>query len=222
MREWGDLFAKFSRVTDRLGMPIDTDILEMVVALNALGITTTMSCGGHIDERGFLLPWVDIEKIDPPIRELREQLIALNAETHQLRQELEEQRELQADPSMIQEAQARLKEKSEERNLLDHQVRMQQCTMRTTLVEHLSRFYEDRVVSFDRRLILHRLGLSRTRMESQGAHDFYLCAPLEIQQQKLAEYREEIMDFARFLKHIYFSHVSKNTLSVQGHREDLL
>lgn len=35
--------------TDKLGMPIDSGILETVVMLNALGVNTTGSCYGHED-----------------------------------------------------------------------------------------------------------------------------------------------------------------------------
>ncbi|EFH85042.1 hypothetical protein [Ktedonobacter racemifer] len=212
MQEWNALIDKFTKVTDRLGMPIDTDIFETVVALNALGITTTQSCGGHIDERGFLLPWVDIEMRNPTSRELHKQYIIVSDEVDKLQREVKGLREKQVDLSVIEEAQTRVNEKYEERHLLNIQIRMQQCAMRDRLVDCLSRFYEGRVVSFDRRLILHRLGNSRTRMENQGAHDFYLGAPLDIQQQKLAEYQEEMRDFTRFLKHIYFSQRTENPL----------
>ncbi|EFH85670.1 hypothetical protein [Ktedonobacter racemifer] len=212
MQEWNAFIGKFTKVTDQLGMPIDTDIFETVVALNALSITTVMSCGGHIDERGLLLPWVDIEMRNPTSRKSHKQYIMVSDDVDALQREVDGLRERQVNLSVIEAAQTRLKEKYEERHLLNIQIRMQQCAMRDALVQYLSRFYEGRVVSFDRRLILHRLGNSRTRMESQGSHDFYLCAPLDIQQQKLAEYQEEMRDFTHFLKHIYFSQRTETPL----------
>jgi hypothetical protein len=67
------LVARFSAITDALGRPIDPEIFETVVALNALDIPTVMLCGGHIDDgRGLLLPWVDIEPSDPYVTKLKE------------------------------------------------------------------------------------------------------------------------------------------------------
>lgn len=53
-----------SRLTDRLGMPIDKKIRPLVIGLRSLGITTQMSCQGHLGW-GCPHPWVDF-----PIQEL--------------------------------------------------------------------------------------------------------------------------------------------------------
>ena len=47
MEAWNALVERFTSATDRLGMPIDP---EIVVALNALNIHAVMSCGGHLDK----------------------------------------------------------------------------------------------------------------------------------------------------------------------------
>ena len=47
MKEWNALVERFKQVTDKLNMPIDNGIFETVVALNAVDITTAMSCEGH-------------------------------------------------------------------------------------------------------------------------------------------------------------------------------
>src|SRR4051812_35177425 len=60
MDTWSDIEEKFKRVADRLGRPIDDGIFKTVVALNVLGISTRMSCEGHLDH-GLPYPWVDIE-----------------------------------------------------------------------------------------------------------------------------------------------------------------
>jgi len=39
---------------------IDEKIRDLVFALNALGVTTTGSCEGHIDHRNALAPWIKI------------------------------------------------------------------------------------------------------------------------------------------------------------------
>jgi len=58
IRQWDETAEKFRKVKDKLGCPIDEGIFETVVALNILGITTTMSCEGHLDH-GLPYPWVD-------------------------------------------------------------------------------------------------------------------------------------------------------------------
>jgi hypothetical protein len=64
--EWDRLSKELSSTTDKLGKPIDKGIIETVIALNALGFKTKMSCEGHIGKSGRLLkhslpfPWISI------------------------------------------------------------------------------------------------------------------------------------------------------------------
>ncbi len=66
MKRWEQISQRFKITTDKLGMPIDKGIIETVIALNALGFKTKMSCEGHIGKSGKLLkkglpfPWVTI------------------------------------------------------------------------------------------------------------------------------------------------------------------
>lgn len=39
------------KITDKLGKPIDKDIIELVIYLNLLGIQTVQSCEGHHEEK---------------------------------------------------------------------------------------------------------------------------------------------------------------------------
>lgn len=57
---------------DGLGKPIDSGIKETVVFLNALGITTTGSCEGHIKE-GLPWPWIDTEDPNQPEEQFEDQ-----------------------------------------------------------------------------------------------------------------------------------------------------
>lgn len=69
--EWDSFVERFSHVKDALGKPIDPEIFETVIALNALGMSTVMSCGGHLDEqRGLIMPWVDIDPVNADLSEL--------------------------------------------------------------------------------------------------------------------------------------------------------
>src|SRR5689334_14553390 len=61
-QEWEQIAARFYTATDKIGMRIDSGILETVIALNVLGIETSASCEGHLDH-GVGAPWIDIEVI---------------------------------------------------------------------------------------------------------------------------------------------------------------
>ena len=56
-QEWQDKAMTISRLTDKLGRGLDDGIRDMVIALNAFGITTVQSCEGHRDH-GRPYPWI--------------------------------------------------------------------------------------------------------------------------------------------------------------------
>lgn len=72
MVTWNEAAEQFSKVTDKLGKPIDQGIFELVVCLNLLEIPTRQSCEGHLGW-GLPYPWVDIE----PEKEIRFQCYQL-------------------------------------------------------------------------------------------------------------------------------------------------
>ena len=72
------------------------------------------------------------------------------------------------------------------------------------VIDILSTFYEDRQVTYDRRLVIQSQSSGSYRLESQGA-ELLETAPREIGQPKLQEYQEEMQAFTRFLEEIYFS-----------------
>ena len=50
---------------DKLGMPVDKGIRELVIALRMFGVRTIMSCGGHARaRRGSRYPWVMVDSTD--------------------------------------------------------------------------------------------------------------------------------------------------------------
>jgi hypothetical protein len=58
IRNWADIVGT-----------IDPGIKELVVYLNALGITTSMSCEGHYDGSGLPAPWVSYQANIPWVTE---------------------------------------------------------------------------------------------------------------------------------------------------------
>lgn len=177
MEEWNVLLERFKQVTDKLNMPIDTGIFETVVALNALDITTAMSCEGHT-ERGTPYPWVDIEAPEV-LTGLRPHVNALKKEQGENTPEIERLR-----------AQAKLLQFEE----------------RKKIISYLTEFYKERLVAFDRRIIIVSIEwMGRTRIKSQGADFQEFRSPQECLQ-KLQEYQEEMQTFTQFLKASYFTH----------------
>jgi uncharacterized protein (UPF0335 family) len=200
--EWNSLVEYFSRITDTRGKPIDPEIFETVVVLNALGIPTIMSCGGHIDDgRDLLLPWIDIASSAPYFNDLQHREARLVQESERAHQEIMRLRIEQAEQERLKTAQQQARTIYTELHAVQWDMRVAQVEVRTKLAAYLARFYEDRVVPFDRRLILE--GRTKTRLHNQGALDFYLTSPEEIQRARLQEYREEIAAFTSFLKQVY-------------------
>jgi hypothetical protein len=77
---WQEIADRASRITDNLGMPIDQGILDTVIVLNALGITTKQSCEGHVD-RAVCAPWIFFTT--PGIEELNKQIFHAQEEAMQ-------------------------------------------------------------------------------------------------------------------------------------------
>lgn len=64
---WRRALVEARQLTDGLGYPVDSGILDLVAVLRMLGFETTGSCEGHLNW-GHAAPWVDIG--EQPPREL--------------------------------------------------------------------------------------------------------------------------------------------------------
>ncbi|WP_376793845.1 hypothetical protein, partial [Thermogemmatispora sp.] len=170
-----------------------------------VGLPTVMSCGGHLDERrGLRLPWVDIGPQDAAFQALVQEEEALRQEVCLAHQRLSTLRQQQdCAEALLTETQNQVYELARRLRATQRALAVRQIPLRARLVQYLSRFYEGRMVPFDRRLIL-TTGLY-TRLQNQGTIDLYLEAPPELQRQKLEEYRQEMREFTAFLKQLYFS-----------------
>lgn len=203
-QQWDELVKHFCSVSDRLGMPIDDEIFDTVVVLNALGITTTMSCAGHItrDQGDVRYPWIDFSTSTPTIDELRQRQIKRREQAETRQKKLTRLRQKHPTHERLASLTKKSRQTWNTYHEAEHHLRKLQVPMRQQMITYLVQFYEHRQVPFDQRLTLRLLG-SKTRLESQGAADFYVCEPREIQRQKLAEYRSEMHDFTAFLIAIY-------------------
>lgn len=82
-KEWGEKLKNTGRAVDGLGLEMDENIKEAVVALVSNGLDTVGSCGGHIveEEKTIRLPWVQIAYENEPAyrfvgeKEIREEIM---------------------------------------------------------------------------------------------------------------------------------------------------
>lgn len=152
VQEWQDLCLSFARPRWRC-TSIDPGVLEVVVALNALGLQTTGSSEGHLDAwRAY--PWIRFRPVGvsaPPRRR----------------------------PAVVGSG------------------RMPQ-PMTSQLLHLLEVFYQQHPLVYDRHLVLLPLPCEET-LTNHGAHEQARREPRE-RRRKLHEYRQEMADFATFLK----------------------
>lgn len=59
------LKKRMDEITDKLGMPIDPEIKEAVVAFNIWKFPTSQSCEGHFHKEGASFPWVEVYTPEP-------------------------------------------------------------------------------------------------------------------------------------------------------------
>jgi hypothetical protein len=161
--------------------PVDPGIKETVIVLNVLGISTVMSCEGHL--RGPFSPWVNIAAPN-----FYEELKRIKKVQDWLSQ--------QQDTEEIREARKYVEQ--QKKSMLEKHL-----PIRKLLYSYLAAFYEKRTVSYERRLILSG-GDGVTGLSSQGSALMEML-PLEERQERLLEYQEEMWAFTAFLKDIYFS-----------------
>jgi len=62
-RNLEEVRKEVERIRDKMGMPIDPKIKELVIGLRRWRIETLGSCEGHLEE-GLPYPWVDIDPKD--------------------------------------------------------------------------------------------------------------------------------------------------------------
>ncbi len=174
-------------MTDRTGMPIDTGILETVIALNSLDIITSQSCEGHLDH-GRPYPWITFITPDA-VKIARQSASAFTQAIQYKEQEKCSEEALQA-----------IYDKA---NLLKSQAEQLHATDQQKLLDYLAAFYSIRHISFDCRLMIYTRVPGTSCLESQGATTI-IGQPPDIQKQKLKIYQEEMLTFTEFLQKTYF------------------
>ena len=179
-------------------MPIDGGILETVIVLNILDITTSQSCEGHLDH-GRPYPWVTLITPDA-VKFSRQAAIVFTQAAQQKEQEQSSHEVLQT----LYNKANQLKSQAEQLHALDQQ----------RLLNYLTTFYSVHQAPFDCQLILYTRVPGTSSLESQGATTV-IGQPPETQQRKLIMYQKEMLAFTNFLKNMYFEeHIANYKTSI--------
>jgi hypothetical protein len=164
VRRWQELEESSSQARVQPG------IQETVVALHALGIHTVESSEGYPDKEP-LFPYV---KVAIPEYEQEAQWIEqADKEAKQARNLLSQFQ--RADEKKKAELQAMVPSHEEVIRLMDIAAEMRHALlekhqpMLTQLFAHLTAFYQDRAMSFDRSIVVTKNGFGRVVVRSQGA-----------------------------------------------------
>ena len=185
--QWDKMYARMSKMTDKLGRGIDAGIMDTVVVLNLLELPTTGSCEGHLD-RASGAPWVHVGTNEGDDE--------MKAYFHFMQEGKEAHEKGQPSKHLFEQAHAKRRV-----------VRQKQLIFRQKLVDYLDIFYTSRYVPYDIRLVIQDLGDGTSRLENQGAN-LQEIATAEIKQQKLREYQAEMQAFTTFLKEQFFKQPS--------------
>jgi hypothetical protein len=178
-QRWEASEKYFSRIIDGFGTPIDPGIIDVVVALNMVGVNTEASCEGHLGH-GNAHPWIRIGA--PGVDDLEEELRHARLKVH--RRIFNWNRDKAW--AKHNEIEARLKP-----------LHMQEWDKVISLLED---FYKHRFVDLDRRLIISDPLMSgQFFLQSQGGARQDSRDDRE-KAERLKEYQCEMQAFASFLK----------------------
>jgi hypothetical protein len=182
---WQEVADYITQVTDPVGNPMDQGIIEAVVALNLLGVTTTGSCEGHLDH-GLAAPWIDFHT--PGTGATRRKV---NEITMSL-QRAEEQHAPQKTIDDLTHEYFQLAAEAERDSFYG-----------PWLVEQaLIAFYENTQVKHDQQIFIHSDSFGISRLQSHGI-DYQVLQTPEQRAINLAIYQREMQNFATFLKTDY-------------------
>jgi hypothetical protein len=190
---WQETAHDIAHITDPVGNPMDPGIIDMVVALNLLGVTTTGSCEGHLNH-GLPAPWVDFHT--PGTWAIRRQVNEITARL-QHAEEQEMPRNVRDD---LMNEYFQLAAEAEKA-----------CFYGPWLIEQaLIAFYQQRHVAHDQQIFIHSDSFGNSRLQNHGI-DYQALQTPEQRAANLASYQHEIQAFATFLKSDYLLNMTPSS-----------
>ena len=187
---WEEKRKDIDAIADARGKGIDESIKETIIVLQLLGLNTTESSEGSLEEM-YASPYVifkptgsEIEELEQKHQKLVEKMIAVEDES--------EEDELKRD------------EIAHEMNLNERKMGRLRALELKKLLPYLEEFYEDRKTSPERRFIINPHRIYHGIMLPQGSM-FQAAENEDTQAERLKEYQEEMRDFTQFLKQKFFA-----------------
>jgi len=205
--QWDAMAADVDHWIDPTGRAVDSQIKEIVIALNLSGIKTDASCEGHLG-RGNPFPWVDIvidrQEVERVEQEILDNEKQMNNENELLVRNFPRLSEL--DRFDLPEA-ANLRKCRHKHFLLCDSMHKIFAKSLEPLNELLCQFYKHHRSSYDKMLIVSSdsaSSMSVVRLYSIGEKRQCIRTAQE-QRLNLAAYQEEMRAFATFLKKKFMS-----------------
>lgn len=175
-QQWEFVAGEVDTWTDALGMPIDENIKELVVALNIYEVPTYQSCEGHLDH-GSPFPWIHFNFEIPEFEIMQEKMKAFSQQENVSEEDWKEFHVI--------------RERAQEKTL----------AMVKPIKDQLDLFYTERSVNSDHMIILEG-SMGYFELRANGSYFQYVQGSKE-KKAKLSEYQAEMQAFASFLKENY-------------------
>ena len=182
---WQEVADYVAQLKDPVGNPMDPGIIEAVVALNLLGVTTTGSCEGHLDH-GLAAPWIDFHTPGTG---------ATRRKVNEITVRLQQAEEQHAPQKTIDDL-------TREYFLLAAEAEKDSFYGPWIVEQALIAFYHNKHVEHDRQIFIHSDSFGISRLQSHGIDYQSLQTPPQ-RAANLAAYQREMQNFATFLKTDY-------------------
>lgn len=200
--KWQEVSIEVESWVDGLGFRIDPKIKETVIALNALGISTTASCEGHLDH-GCPYPWVDIDAHTSEIQILKRRLVEISEEIEKNEQLLKLNYPQLSIKEIFNQPEAEsLNILFQVSNEISDKIRLAQQEHLKNLYFLIEKFYQKQDSVYDTMLFIQD-NLNNARIQSVGG-EWQRIRPNKEKEIKLNEYQKEMEKFSRFLREYFF------------------
>jgi len=187
--KWQATTQKFLNTSDDLGKDIDPKILDTVIALNLLGVSTSQSCEGHLD-RALAGPWIILgTPTDLEVETVKTQMNTVYQEANQIK--TTKPNDFARDENYIQKME--LYRELQKKTVVPTQKNIQK------LIPLLEEFYQARQLPYLNRLIISSEDSPIPRLRNQGLY----LQDIVVNEARIANllaFQEEMLAFTNFLK----------------------
>lgn len=184
--EYKRIKKNLESVTDKLGVHIDSGIMDAVIIFKMLGFNTTQSCEGHLSH-GFISPWIQFgPKTTPSIKVIQNQIKSLKNQIYEVKEDTNSNR---------------VHNLLKKINIFEDKLNKRLNKDLAKLALYLNEFYLTRAVAFDQKLIIIDLK-THVQLIIQGSQFQGIFSKKE-KYIKLKLYQREYQEFVNYLKNKY-------------------